>query len=104
AVKVIRAPMFDGEADVGVDNLGARPLFRGRHDHQPTVDLLPPVHPRRVLLADEAALGEADAAQFSGIAFEPEDIGELGAAFADAEVEAMFEPAGRRLVRRSKPT
>ena len=60
---------------------------------QPAVDLLPPVHPRGIFLADEAALGEADAVQFRGIAFEPEDVAELGAAFADAEAKAMLEPA-----------
>ena len=32
-------------------------------DEEPAVDLLPPVHSRGVLLADEAALGEADAVQ-----------------------------------------
>ena len=70
------------------------------HD-QPAVDLLPPVHPRGILLADEAALGEADAVQLGRIAFEPEDVAELGAAFADAEAQAMLEPAGGGLVRRA---
>ena len=64
------------------------------HD-QAAIDLLPPVHPRGILLADEAALGEADAVQFRRIAFEPEQVAELGAAFADAEAQAVLQPAVR---------
>ena len=71
------------------------------HD-QPAVDLGPPVHPRGIFLADEAALGEADAVQLGGIAFEPEEVAELGAAFADAEAQAVLEPAGRRARRRAR--
>ena len=78
----------------------ARDSRRGRaagcaalDNDQPPIDLLSPVHPRRVFLADEAALAEADAVQFGGIAFEPEDVAELGAAFANAKAEAMLEPA-----------
>ena len=68
----------------------------GLDDEQPAIDLRPPVHPRGILLADEAALGEADAVQLGRVAFEPEDVAELGAAFGDAEAQAMLEPAGRR--------
>ena len=78
-------------------------LRRPRHDEEPAIDLLPPVHPRGILLADEAALGEADAVQLGGIAFEPEDVAELGAALGDAEAKAMLEPAARRLRRRRQP-
>ena len=64
---------------------------------------MPPVHPRGILLADEAALGEADPVQLGGIAFEPEDVAELGAAFADAEAQAMLEPACCRFASRREP-
>src|SRR4051794_29834100 len=72
------------------------------HD-QPAIDLLPPVHPRGVLLADETALAEADAVQLRRIALEPQDIAELGPAFAHAEAEAVLKPAGRRFVGRGEP-
>ena len=75
----------------------------GFHDDKPAIDLLPPVHPGGILLPDEAALGEADAVQLGGIAFEPEDIAELGPAFADAEAQSMFKPAGCWLIGRPKP-
>ena len=61
--------------------------------HQAPVDLAPPVHPRRILLADEAALGEADAVQFRRIALQPEQVAEFGAALADAKPQAVLEPA-----------
>src|SRR5205085_1501697 len=73
------------------------------HHQEPAIDLLSPIHPRGVLLADEAALGETNSVQLHGIAFEPEDIAELGAAFADAEPKTVLEPARRRFGRRSKP-
>ncbi len=76
----------------------------GGFDHdQAAVDLGAPVHPRGIFLADEAALGEADAVQFGGVAFEPEDVAKLGAAFADAEAQAVLEPARRGFARRPKP-
>src|SRR3954464_5083967 len=74
------------------------------YDHeQPTIDLLAPVHARGVLLPDKAALGKADAVQFDRIAFEPKHVAEFGEAFGDAEAEAVFEPARRRLVGRPEP-
>ena len=95
--------MLDRQAELGIGDAGARAGL-GAFDHdQPAVDLGAPVHPRGILLADEAALGEADAVQLGGIAFEPEDVAELGAAFADAEAEAVLEPAGRRLAGRGEP-
>jgi hypothetical protein len=66
---------------------------RALHNDEAAIDLLPPVHPRRILLADEATLGEADAIQFGCVAFEPEKIAKLGASFADPKAEAMLEPA-----------
>ena len=38
-----------------------------------------------------------------GIGFEPEDVAELGAAFADAEAQAVGEPAGRGLAGAGEP-
>ena len=97
--QIVDAAMLDRQAEIRINDAGARSGFARRHDDQPAVDLLPPVHPRGILLADEAALGEADAVQLGGIAFEPEEVAELGAALADAEAEAVLEPAGGRLVR-----
>ena len=95
--------MLHRQAEVRIERLraGAR-LACGNHD-EATVDLLPPVHARRILLADEAALGEADAVQLGGIAFEPEDVAQLRATLADSEAEAVFEPAFRRISRGSEP-
>ena len=95
--------MFDREAELGISDAGARTGFSGLDHHQPPIDLAPPVHPRGVFLADEAALGEADAVQFGRIAFEPEDVAKLGAAFGDPEAEAVLEPALGRLRRRAEP-
>ena len=95
AGEFVEAAVLDGEAELGIGDAGARAGCVGLDDDQPAVDLGPPVHPRGILLADEAALGETDAVEFGGIAFEPEDVAELGAAFGDAEAEAMLEPAGR---------
>jgi hypothetical protein len=77
-------------------------LGRG-HDDEPAVDLLPPVHPRGIFLPDVAALCEADAVQLGGVAFEPEEIAELGAAFAHAEGEAMRQPAEGGFFGRRQP-
>ena len=96
--------MFDRPAEFGIMNSGARARSIAFHHDEPPIDLLPPVHPGGILLADEAAFAEADAVQFGGVAFEPEDIAELRAAFGDAEAKAMLEPAGRRSIRGSKPT
>ena len=93
--------MLDRQAELADSRTRVRGPVAVAFDHdQPAVDLLPPVHPRGILLADEAALGEADAVQFGGIAFEPEEVAELGAAFADAEAQAMLEPAAWRARRR----
>src|SRR5690242_4067940 len=75
----------------------------GFDDNEAAIDLLPPVHPRRILLADEAALGQADAVELCRIAFEPEDVSELRAPFADAEAQPMLEPAGCRTIDRPEP-
>src|SRR5205085_5029187 len=89
--KIVNPAMLDGQAKVQIMDPCARTGgIRSDHDQAP-IDLLPPVHPRRILLADEAALVEADAVQFRSVAFEPEDVAKLGAAFADAETEAVFE-------------
>jgi hypothetical protein len=77
------------QADLWI--FGARTLSTAAADHdQPPVDLLPPVHPGGILLADEAALRKADAVQLRRIAFEPEQVAELRAAFANAEPKAML--------------
>ena len=96
--------MLDRQAELGIMNSGTRARSVGFHHDEPPIDLLPPVHPGGILLADEAALGKTDAAEFDRIAFEPEDFAELRAAFGDAEAKAMLEPAGRRSIRGSKPT
>ena len=83
--------MLDRKSELGVGDAGAWAALGGFDDQEPAVDLGSPVHPGGVLLPDEAALGEADAVQFGGVAFEPEDVAELGAALADAEAEAMLE-------------
>ena len=87
--------MFHGQAELRIMNARARSDgIRFDHD-QAAVDLLPPVHPRGILLADEAALRKTDAVQFGGIAFEPEDVAEFGAAFGDAERGAAGARASR---------
>src|SRR3546814_2263817 len=54
--------MLDRPAELGIgDDLPRRFRRRDRHHDQPPVDLLPPVHPRGILLSDITALGEADA-------------------------------------------
>ena len=83
--------------------MDARPRRRraGLDHEQPAIDLLPPVHARRIFLTDEAALVEADAVQFGSVAFEPEKVAELSAALADTKAKAMFKPAVGGLVRRA---
>jgi hypothetical protein len=70
-----------------------------RNDQHPPVDLGAPVHPRRIFLADVAALGEAHPVQLGRIAFEPEDVADLPAAFADSKPEPVFQPAAGRIIR-----
>ena len=83
--------MLHGQAQFWIGYAGSRAGRVGFNHHQPAVDLLPPVHPRGVLLADETALGEADAVQFHRIALEPEDLAELPAPLGNTEAEAMAE-------------
>src|SRR5438270_12140734 len=95
--------MLNREAELGIMNARARGgRFRLHHDQSP-VDLLPAVHAGGVLLADEAALGEADAVLFGGVAFKPENVAKLGAAFANPEAEAVLEPADGVLIGRAQP-
>jgi hypothetical protein len=80
------------QSQLGIGHLA--PLLVGAvegHHHQPAIDLLPPIHPRGVLLADVAALGERDAVQFCRIGFEPQHVAELGAAFGHADPEPVRE-------------
>ena len=89
--------MNDRKAELGIG--GPRPVAAVALDHdQPAIDLAPPVHPGGVFLADEAAFGETDAVQLGRVAFQPEQVAKLGAAFAGPETEAVFQPAlgGRR--------
>ena len=75
--------MDHGQAEIGI--IDARAVATLAFDHeQPAIDLLTPVHPRGILLADEATLGEADAVQLRRVAFEPEQVTQLRAPFADA--------------------
>ena len=94
AVEIVGAAMYDRQAELGINDPRARSAAVVSDDDQPPIDLLPPVHAGGIFLADEAALGEADAVQLGGIAFEPEQVAKLGAAFAHAEAQAMVEPAG----------
>src|SRR5262245_16067759 len=80
---------------------GARSRRIAFHDDQPAVDLLPPVHSGGILLTDKAALGETDAVQLGGIAFEPKQLAKLGAALAHTQPKPMLEPPV--LLRRQKP-
>ena len=93
-----RRGVHDRKAELGIFGAGAG-AAAARDDEQPAVDLLPPVHARGILLADEAALGEADAVQLGRIAFEPEDVAKLRPPFGDAEAQAVVEPAARGLAR-----
>src|SRR4051812_24465974 len=95
--------MLNREAEIFVEHVSPRAFDRGWHDEETAVDLLPPVHPRGVLLPDETALGEADAVELRGVAFEPEDVAKLRAAFAHAEPQAVLEPAARGVLSRCKP-
>jgi hypothetical protein len=95
--------VLDRESKLAIGDAGAGAGFHGLDDDQPAVDLGAPVHAGGVLLADEASLGEADSVELGGIAFEPEDVAELGAAFAGPEAEAVLEVAGRRIGRRGEP-
>ena len=49
-------------------------------------------------------LRETDAVQLGRVAFEPEEVAELGTAFADAETKAMLQPAVRHLRCSAEPT
>src|SRR4051794_14656018 len=81
----------------------ARARRIGFDHYQAAVDLRAPVHPRGILLADEATLGEADAVQFGRVAFEPEQVAELGPPFAHSKAQPMLEPAGGRPFGKSEP-
>jgi hypothetical protein len=89
--------MGDGQAKIGI--IDADPVSASPEDEQAPVDLRPPVHPRRILLADVAALSEADAVELGCVAFEPEEVAKLGAALAHAQAKAVLEPAARRFGR-----
>src|SRR5688500_10491051 len=86
--------MLHGKAELGIMDHRPRAGRFGRNDDQAAVDLRAVVHARRILLADIAALGEADSAQLGGIGLEPEYLvrAELGAAFGHAERETMGAP------------
>src|SRR5918993_5422030 len=102
--EIVNAAMLDRQSELLIDDAGSRTGFGGRHDDKPPIDLLPPVHSRRVLLPDEAALGEADAVELDGVAFEPEDVTELRPALADTQAQTVLEPAGSRLIRFAEPS
>ena len=73
--------MLNGESKIGIMNSSSRTRLVRGHDHEPPVDLLPPVHSGGVLLPDEAAFGEADPVQLGRVAFQPENVAEFGPAF-----------------------
>src|SRR5205085_5758157 len=97
--------MLHREAKVRIEYAGARAFFGGRDDDQAAVDLVPPVHPRGILLADIATLGEADAVQLGRVAFEPEALvaAQLGNALGDAQAEPVLQPALCGIGRRREP-
>ena len=95
------AGVNDSKTKLGIVNPGA--LIASPNYEEPTIDLLPPIHPGGILLADEAALGETDPIQLGGIAFKPEKVAEFGSAFADAKAKAMLEPPVRGLGGTAKP-
>ena len=103
AFEIVKPAVLHREIELGIVDAAARSGRIGRHDEQPPVDLLPPIHPGGILLADEAALGKADAVQFGGVAFEPEQVSKLGASFGDGEAEAVLEPAFCRLISWRQP-
>src|SRR5690349_13142538 len=103
AFKIVQAAMLHRKPEIIVKDAGPRSGLRGRNDDESSIDLLPPVHPGGVFLADEAALGETHAVQFRRIALEPQQVGEFLTAFADAEMEAMLQPAMGVLVRLTEP-
>src|SRR5206468_6049971 len=92
------------DRDLELRIFGARTFAAtSEHDEETAIDLLPPVHASGILLADEAAFGEADPVQLGGVALEPEKIAEFRLAFGNAQAQPMFEPAERGLVRRAEP-
>src|SRR4051794_8728023 len=97
--------MLHREAELGVEDAGALAGLAVPRDDEAAVDLRAVVHPRRILLADVAALGEADPVELGGVAFEPQRFvrAELGAALGDSEREAVGEPAFRWFPGRCEP-
>src|SRR4249919_72259 len=85
--------MDDCQAKIAIAHPCSLPAIAFDH-HQAPVDLLPPVHPGGVLLADKTTLGEADAIELGGIALQPKQVAEFGPTFANAKPQAMLEPAG----------
>src|SRR3546814_6562779 len=85
----------DWSSDVCSSDL-RRFRLHDRHHDQPPVDLLPPVHPRGILLSDITAIGEADAVQFRRIAFEPQrrPVAEFPASLGDAQRQPVRAPVG----------
>ena len=83
--------MDDREADLRIFHPGSG-ISRSRDYEQPSPDLLPPVHARRIFLPYEAAFRETYAIELYRIAFEPKHITKLGSPFADAEPEAVSAP------------
>src|SRR5437763_15056978 len=89
--EIVGAAMLHRQAEVRITNAGARAGLVGFDHDQPAIDLLAPDHPRGIFLADEAAFREDDAVQFGSIAFEPEDVAKLEAAFGYSEAHAVLE-------------
>jgi hypothetical protein len=92
-VDVLDPQVIDGKAERDRQRAGGRDRRRAA-PRSAAVDLLPPVHPRGVFLPDIAALGEADAVEFGGIAFEPQGCvaAQFGAAFGNAQRQAVRAP------------
>ena len=91
--EIVHAAMLDRQSELLVKDAGSRSRFGGGHDDEPPIDLMPPVHSSGIFLPDEAALGEADAVQLGRVAFQPEQVAQLGPSLANAQAEAVFEPA-----------
>jgi hypothetical protein len=89
---------LDHQAEIGIAGARALPGLTDRRHDQPAIDLGAIVHARRILLADIAALGEADAAKLAGVAFEPQCLvlAEFPNPFGNSEAQAVRHPAGSR--------
>src|SRR3954451_12082035 len=89
-IEIIDPAMFNCESKLGIMNAGSRAGRLGLDHDQAAIDLLPPVHSGRIPLSHKAALGKAAPVQFGRVAFEPKEIAEFSAPFADPKTQTVF--------------